>query len=79
MGGTAEANFADISLFDSIFTGAGEYAMLSANPPLGLAMILGVTLTYCAYEDLQQKDARMGMGFALTDIGYIIGIIRCLL
>ena len=73
------ANFAQLGLWDSLMTTAGEYTMLAANPPLAVAIMIAGILTYAAYEDLQQSDPRAGITFASFDIGYIIGIVRCFL
>ena len=67
-------DYADLALWDSIASPQGIYLMLSANPPLGLAILLGGIMTYAAYEDLQQSDARTGISFALFDARYILAV-----
>lgn len=68
------AGFGELGLFESIGTSAGEWAMLTANPPLAAALIIIGYCSYIAYHDLQQSDVRAGITFASFDIGYIIGL-----
>ncbi|MBM3856760.1 MAG: formylglycine-generating enzyme family protein [Verrucomicrobia bacterium] len=68
------ADYAELALWDSVTSPQGIYTMLSANPPLGLAILLGGILTYAAYEDLQQSDPRAGMSFVVFDARYILAV-----
>ena len=70
----AVVDYAELALWDSIASPQGIYVMLSANPPLGLAILLGWIMTYAAYEDLQQSDARAGISFAIFDARYILAV-----
>lgn len=72
------ANFATLGLLESIMTPAGEWAMLSANPPLAAAILLTGICTYAAWEGLQSSDPRGGIAFASFDAGYFLGIVATL-